>query len=107
MEHTFKELRNKTVAELKEIAKEIDHEEVHGYTQMNKDHLLEAVCKALNIEMHAHHEVVGLDKKEIKAKIRDLKKKRTKALEAKDRKRLKKVRKEIKSLKNQLRRATV
>jgi DNA-binding IclR family transcriptional regulator len=107
MEHTFKELKNKTVAELKEIAKEIDHEEVHGYTQMNKDHLLEAVCKALNIEMHAHHEVVGLDKKEIKAKIRDLKKKRTKALEAKDRKRLKKVRKEIKSLKNQLRRATV
>ena len=107
MEHTFKELRNKTVAELKEIAKEIDHEEVHGYTQMNKDHLLEAVCKALNIEMHAHHEVVGLDKKEIKAKIRDLKKKRDKALEAKDRKGFKKVRKEIKSLKNQLRRATV
>ena len=107
MEHTFKELRNKTVAELKEIAKEIDHEEVRGYTQMNKDHLLEAVCKALNIEMHAHHEVVGLDKKEIKAKIRDLKKKRDKALEAKDRKGFKKVRKEIKSLKNQLRRATV
>lgn len=107
MEHTFKELKKKTVAELKDIAKEIDHEAVKGYTQMNKDHLLEAICKALNIETHEHHEVVGLDKQKIKAKIRDLKKKRDKALEAKDRKGLKKVRKEIKSLKNQLRRATV
>ena len=107
MEHTFKELKKKTVAELKELAATIDHEAVKGYTQLNKDHLLEAVCKALHIDMHEHHEVVGVDKSTIKVKIRKLKKDRDKALEQKDHKKLKKVRKEIKNLKNELRRATV
>ncbi len=107
MEHTFKELKKKTVAELKELAATIDHEAVKGYTQLNKDHLLEAVCKALLIDMHEHHEVVGVDKSVIKIKIRKLKKDRDKALEQKDHKKLKKVRKEIKNLKNELRRATV
>jgi hypothetical protein len=107
MEHTYKELKGKTLAQLKDIAKEIEHEAVKGYTQMNKDHLLEAVCKALHIEMHEHHEVVGIDKTSIKAKIRELKKKRDKAIEAKDKKKLKTIRTEIKDLKNQLRKAMV
>lgn len=106
-EYTYSELKKKTVAQLKEIAAGIEHEAVKGYTQLNKDHLLKAICTALNIEMHVHHEVVGLDKTQIKAKIRELKKKRDKALEKKDQKQTKSVRKEIKSLKNQLRRATV
>ena len=107
MEHTYKELKHTTLAKLKEIAKEIDHETVKGYTQMNKDHLLEAICTALNIEMHEHHEVVGIDKGKIKKEIRELKKKRDKALADKDHDTLKKVRKEIKNRKTELRRATV
>lgn len=107
MEHTYKELKHTTLAKLKEIAKEIDHEAVKGYTQMNKDHLLEAICTALGIEMHEHHEVVGIDKGKIKKQIRELKKKRDKALADKDHDTLKKVRKEIKTLKTDLRRATV
>ena len=106
-DYTYSELKKKTAAQLKEIATGIEHEAVKGYTQLNKDHLIKAICTALNVEMHAHHEVVGLDKTQIKAKIRELKKKRDKALEKKDQKQIKSVRKEIKSLKNQLRRATV
>ncbi len=34
MAYTFKELKEKTAAELKEIAKGIEHEAVKGYTQM-------------------------------------------------------------------------
>jgi deoxyribodipyrimidine photolyase-like uncharacterized protein len=107
MEHTYKELKNKTLNDLKEIASGIDHEAVQGYTQLNKDHLLAAICKALNVDMHEHHEVVGVDKTSIKSKIKELKKARDKALEAKNNKQFKKVRKEIKELKNQLRRAMV
>ncbi len=107
MEHTYHELKHKTVIQLRDIAKEIEHDAVQGYTQMNKDHLLQAICTALHIEMHEHHEVVGINKTNIKTKIRELKKTRDKALEAKDHQKLKAVRKEIKSLKNQLRRATI
>ena len=107
MEHTYKELKHKTAVQLKEIAKGIDHEAVQGYTQLNKDHLIEAICKALQIEMHEHHEVVGIDKGKIKLQIRELKKKRDRALADKDHKTMKSVRKEIKVLKNDLRRATV
>ncbi len=107
MEYTYHDLKHKKVAELREIAAGIEHEAVQGYTQMNKDHLLTAICTALNIDMHEHHEVVGLDKKKIKAKIRELKEQRDKAIQDKDRKALITVRKDIKSMKNRLRRAMV
>lgn len=107
MEQTYHELKKMTLTQLREIAKDMEQEEVQGYTQMNKDHLLKAICDALHIDMHEHHEVVGIDKGNIKKKIRELKKKRDKALSDKDHDKLKKVRKEIKGLKNQLRRATV
>ena len=51
MTHTYEELKKKTIAELREIAKEIQHEAVQGYTQLNKEHLLPAVCKALGIDI--------------------------------------------------------
>ena len=51
MAHTYHELKKMTVAELREIAKEIPHDAVQGYSQMNKDHLLVAICKALNVAM--------------------------------------------------------
>jgi len=107
MAHTYDELKHSTLAQLKEIAKEMDHEAVEGFTQMNKDHLLQALCKALGIEMHVHHEVVGIDKASIKKQIKELKVERNKALEAHDHKQLKDVRSQIKKLKNKIRRATV
>ena len=107
MSYTYKELKQKTVAQLKEIAAGIEHEAVKGYTQLNKEHLITAICEALNIETHEHHEVVGIDKSKIKLKIREFKKKRDQALEAHDYEALKRIRKNMKGLKNKLRRATV
>ncbi|MFQ5865880.1 MAG: hypothetical protein ACE5IW_11695 [bacterium] len=107
MAYTFKELDEKTAAQLKEIAKGIDHEAVKGYTQMHKDRLLKAICTALGIDMHVHHEIKGLDKTSIKSKIRALKKERDQALEAHDHKELKAVRRQIKRLKHKLRKAMV
>lgn len=107
MSYTFNDLKHKKVAELRDIAKELDATEVQGYTQMNKDHLLAAVCAALKIEMHEHHDVVGVNKAMIKAKIRELKKERDEAIAARDSEKLKTVRKQIKDHKNKLRRAMV
>ena len=107
MAHTYDELKHMTVAQLTEIAKETDHEAVEGYTQMNKGHLLKALCTALGIELHVHHEVVGIDKASIKKQIKELKVERDKALEAHDHKQLKVVRYQIKKLKQKIRRATV
>jgi len=64
MEYTFEQLKHKTVVELREIAKGIEHEAVRGYTQLNKEHLLVAISKALGIK-HEHHDVVGVDKASI------------------------------------------
>jgi len=105
--YTFHELKEKTVADLREIAKGIEHEAVEGATQMNKDHLLKALCTALHIEMHEHHEVVGIDKAGIKTKIRELKKKRDEILASQDRSQLHGVLRQIHALKRTIRRATV
>jgi len=107
MSLTFEELKKKNVAQLREIAAGLEHEAVKGYTQLNKEHLLEAVCKALNIDMHVHHEVVGVDKSKIKSEIKALKKKRDEAIAAKNRDDLKGVRRKIRNLKKTLRKATV
>lgn len=106
MAYTFEELKHQTVADLREIAKGIEHEAVQGYTQMNKEHLLVAISKALGIK-HEHHDVVGVDKASIKARIKDLKKKRDEALAAHDRNQLKVVRRTIHRLKRQIHKATV
>lgn len=107
MDYTFKDLKGKTVAELREIAKAIEHEAVQGYTQLNKEHLLKAICTALNIDMHVHHDVKGLDKSKIKREIQKLKLERDKILEVHDHKKLKEIRRQIKIYKNRLRRAMV
>lgn len=107
MEYTYKDIKKKTAAELKEMAKGIEHEAVQGYSQMNKDHLIEAICKALNIDTFEHHKAVGIDKGAIKGKIKELKKERDMSIEKKDYKQLREVRLEIKKLKNKLRRAMV
>src|SRR5438034_1189956 len=50
MAQTYEELKAKTIEQLREIAKGIDNEAVKGYSQMNKNHLLPALCAALGIE---------------------------------------------------------
>lgn len=107
MAYTHSELKHKTLAELREIAKDIEHEAVQGYTQLNKEHLIVAICKALNIEMHAHHEVVGINKAEIKSRIKELKGRRISAIAAHDHNQLKAVRRRIHRLKRQIHKATV
>lgn len=107
MEHTFEELKKKKVADLRVIAEGIDHEALHGYTTMHKDQLLPALCTALGIEAHEHHEVVGLDKRAMKVQIRELKAKRDALLEAHDHEQLKRVRRQIHHLKRKIRAATV
>ena len=107
MAQTYEELRHLTVAQLREIAAGIEHEELRGYTQLNKEHLLVALCKAQGIDMHEHHQVKGIDKLELKARIRELKKKRDEALEAHDHAQLKDVRHKIHRLKRAMHKATV
>jgi post-segregation antitoxin (ccd killing protein) len=107
MAHTYPELKAKSIAQLREIAAGIEHEAVKGYTQLNKDHLLAALCKALGIDMHVHHEVKGIDKSATKAKIHEWQKKRDEALAAKDRDKLKVALNHIHHFKHALRKAMV
>ena len=107
MAHTFDELKKKTVANLREIAKDIDHEALKGYTQLNKEHLLEKLCEALDIKMHSEHKVIGIDKSSIKKRIRKLKKKRDEAQAIHNQAELKLIRRQIRRLKRTLRKATV
>ena len=95
-DHTYEELRKKTVAELREIAKNLEHDAVKGYSQLNKEHLLPAVCQALGLDAYEHHHVVGgFDKITIKAKMRSLKADRQVALEAHDHTKLQAVRRQL------------
>ena len=107
MEHTYHDLREMTVAQLREVAGTLEHEAVQGYTQLNKEPLLLAVCQALAVDPHEHHEAVGIDKAKIKADIRKLKVDRQAALEAKDHQELKKIRREIRGLKREIRKSLV
>ena len=106
MEYTFEQLKHMTVAELRDIAKGNEHEALQGYTQLNKEHLLVALSKALGIK-HEHHDVVGVDKAAIKSRIKEVKKTRDEALAAHDHERLKVARRTIHRLKRQIHKATV
>jgi hypothetical protein len=103
MAHTYEELRHKTVEELREIAKGLNDDAVKGHSQMNKEHLLPALCKALGIDTHVHHHVAGIDKAAIKAKMRELRKERDAALEARDPDRLRSVRRQLHHYNRQIR----
>jgi hypothetical protein len=109
MAHTYEELHKKTVAELRDIAKDIDHEAVKGYTQLNKEHLLPAICTALGIkiEKHHRHEPTGIDKGKVKEELKQLRAERQKALEAGDRAELKAIRRKYHRLNHRIRAATV
>jgi hypothetical protein len=103
MAHTYHELRQMTVVQLRELAKELNQEAVQGFSQMNKDHLLPAICRALNIDTLEHHTATGVDKPTIKAKIRQLKHDRDRALDAHDHVLLKNIRRQMHALNRQIR----
>lgn len=104
---TFEELRHKTVAELRAVAAGMPHESVAGYTQMNKEHLLKAICVAFGLDTYAHHHVVGINKTEIKQKIHQLKRQRDELIDAHDPEALHAVRRQMHHLKRELHKATV
>lgn len=103
MAHTYHELKQMTVAQLRDMAKDLNHEAVQGYSQMNKDHLLPALCRALSIETLEHHTASGVDKPAIKAQMRQLKHEREKALTAHDHVMLKNIRRQMHALNRQIR----
>jgi len=107
MSFTNAELKKKTVAELREIAAGIEHEAVQGHSQMNKEHLLVALCKALNIDTHEHHQVVGLNKTQVKTKIRAMKDKLAAAIAARNRKQISYCHRQIHRQKRQIHKATI
>ena len=104
MAYTFHDLKSKTVAQLRELAKTSEDETLKGASQMNKDHLLPALCKALGIDMHEHHRAVGIDKPALKAKIKSLKAQRAEALTKHDHELLKNVRRQIHRVNRDIRR---
>jgi hypothetical protein len=103
MRHTYEELKKKTLAELRDIAKDLRHDAVQGYTQMNKDHLLPAICSALGIDAHEHHAAALDGKTSIKTKLRELKEARARALATGDRDRLHALRRQYHVLNHELR----
>jgi DNA-binding IclR family transcriptional regulator len=103
MAHTYEELKHKTIAELREMAKALHHDAVQGYTQMNKEHLLPALCKALGIEAHEHHAAALAHKQSIKAKMRGIREARAQALAKGDHDRAHALRREYHHLNHRLR----
>jgi hypothetical protein len=102
--YTYQELHGKTLEQLREIAKGAANQNaVKGYSQMNKQHLLPALCRAMGIDSHEHHATAGIDKPAIKAQMRELRKQRDLALEAHDREKLKSIRRHLHSLNRQIR----
>ena len=94
MAYTYEELKKKTLAELREIAKDTQHDAVQGFTQMNKEHLLPALCAALGIDAREHHAAQGAVKTAARARMHELKRLRDTALEAHDTEALKNIRRE-------------
>ena len=106
MAHTYEELHNMTVAELREVAEAQDSDDLKGFKSLRKAPLLQLVCKVLGIDAHGHHAATGIDKTAIKAQMRELKVARSAAVEARDHTELKVVRRKIHSLNRKIRRAT-
>ncbi len=107
MTYTYEQLSKMTVTELRNIAHTLQDEQLKGVATLHKEKLLPELCRVLGIEAHAHHVVVGVNKTEIKKKIRELKLKRGAAIAAKDYDELGRVRHEIHNLKRDLKKHTM
>src|SRR5919197_5276959 len=90
MAHTYDHLKAMTLAQLRDVARTLESPAVQGYTQMNKEHLLPAVCAALGIDTHHHHAhagrgiAAGFDRGAAKLRLRSLKTARELAIAAHD-----------------------
>ena len=104
MAYTYEQLNKMAVADLRKIADGIEHEALKGHSTMHKEKLVPALCQALGIEAHKHHQAKGMDKASLKLEIRGLKKKRAEILAGKDHKQLSEIRQRIHDLKVKLRR---
>lgn len=100
-DYTFDQLKEMTVAQLRQIAIGLEHEALEGYSTMHKEQLLPALCKALNIP--THHVAMGEDKARIKATIHKLKARRDEAVRSGDEAQLATMRHQIHTLKRRLR----
>jgi cysteinyl-tRNA synthetase len=103
MAYTYEQFNSMTVGELRKIADGIDHEAVHGHATMHKEKLVPALCTALGIESHVHHQAKISGKSSLKLEIRSLKKKRTAAISSKDYAQLRDIRRHIHDIKVKLR----
>jgi len=103
MSHTYESLRKMTVAELRDIAKELTHEAVQGSSQMNKDHLLPALCSALGIDAHIHHAAHGERKAAARTRLKELRDLREKSIAAHDHAALQAIRREYHHVNHSLR----
>ena len=103
-EYTYEQLKHRTIADLREIARGLDHEAVQGFSQLNKEHLLPGLCKALGIDTHEHHHVVGgFDKAAAKKELRALKVEKQSAFETGDHARVKALRRRIHRINHRIR----
>ncbi len=108
MAYTYEQLSEMNVTQLRDIAKGIDHEAVHGFSTMHKEKLVPALCVALGIEAHKHHTAAkGFNKSAVKAEIRALKKQRDALVPKEKPKEYREILRKIHEKKNQLRRMIV
>lgn len=108
MAYTYEQLSEMNVSQLREIAKGIDHEAVHGFSTMHKEKLIPALCTALGIEGHKHHVAAkGFNKASVKAEIRALKKQRNALVPKEHPKEYREILRQIHEKKNKLRRLIV
>ncbi len=105
MEYTYEQLSKMTAVQLRHIADGIENEALKGHSTMHKEQLLPLLCKVLGVESHAHHEVVGANKSELKTQIRALKLERAAAIQKKDYLQLASIRDKIHKLKRRIRKS--
>jgi hypothetical protein len=110
MAYTYDDLKEMTLAQLRDVARTLESPSVQGYTQMNKEHLLPAICAVLGVDSrhhpHAHvgHGIsAGLDRGTAKARLRSLKAARDQAITVHDSAQLHSIRREMHTLKHKLR----
>ncbi len=101
-DYTYDQLKDMTVAELRQIADGVKDDLLEGHSTMHKEKLLPLLAKALGIEVH--HAAAGAEKARIKSMIRKLKARRDELMAGEDRGQLPTIRQQIHALKRKLRR---
>ena len=61
LDYDYDALHSMNVHQLQEIAENIDHQAVHGFTTMHKEELLHALCQALGMPAGTGAPIVALN----------------------------------------------